>query len=293
MATGVLARTGLRDLVALTKPRITLMVLITTAGGVWLAPVGLTLPVLLATLIGTSLVVSSASTLNMWLEREIDARMARTRNRPLPAGRLDPEPALVFGLSLGALGVPLLAVAVNTISALLAVIALILYVCVYTPMKQRTSIALLVGAVPGAMPPLIGWTAATGSIDLGGILLFLILFFWQIPHFLAISLVRKEDYARAGLQLLPLETTEHATRLQIVLYLGALIPVTLLLFAVRVAGVPYLVAAVALGAVFLGYGLKGLGDRADRKWAWKLFIVSLIYLTLLFGAIVADKLFFG
>src|SRR5688572_25744505 len=185
-----------RDLVSLTKPRITLLVVITTAGGLWLAPGALSPWTVAVTLLATAIVVASANALNCWMERDSDRLMARTRNRPLPAGRLDARVALVFGVALGVASVPLFTFLVNPLTGLLAAIALVSYVWVYTPLKQKSWTALLVGAVPGALPPLMGWTAATGKLELPGLVLFAVLFVWQIPHFIAIALFRQDDYER-------------------------------------------------------------------------------------------------
>src|SRR5258706_10065860 len=194
---------ALGDLVALTKPRVTALVIVTTAGGLWLAPVKVGFTVSGLALLGTVLIVAGASALNMYLERDIDGRMDRTKDRPLPAGRLAPHVALWFGVALSAIAVPILAFGVNTTTALFAVLAHLTYVLAYTPLKQRSPAALLVGAVPGAMPPLLGWTAATGTASWGGVGLFAIIFLWQGPHFLAISIFRKDDYPRPGLKVMP------------------------------------------------------------------------------------------
>lgn len=282
-------RSGAMDFVALTKPRITFMVLVTAAGGFWLAPGRQDAAVPFALLAGTGLVVGGANALNMYLEREIDARMVRTRTRPLPAGRMAPHSALWTGLLLPMLGLPLLFYLVNVLTGTLVAFSLLLYVLVYTPLKQKSSTALLAGAVPGAIPPLVGWTAATDSLDLPGLVLFSLMFLWQVPHFLAIALFRKEDYARAGLQLLPLEASDRATKVQIVLYLAALLPVSILLYTLEVAGKTYLFGAAVLGVVFLGWGLRGMIEETGPRWARQLFVVSLVYLTLLFAILVIDR----
>lgn len=288
-------RPGLvRDLVALTKPRITLMVLLTTAGGLWLAPGALAPLAILATLLGTGLVVSSANALNCWMERDVDRHMARTKNRPLPARRMDPQLALFFGLALGALAVPLLAVAVNALTALLAAVALVSYVWIYTPMKQRSPAALLVGSIPGAMPPLMGWTAATGELQAPGIVLFGILFLWQLPHFLAIALFRHNEYSKAGIQVMPAVRGAARTRLHIAMYAGALVPVSLLLVPLGVLGTTYLVLAGIGGTVFAALCIAGLfrrgedGAGGNNRWARAVFLASLAYLPLLFAAIAID-----
>jgi protoheme IX farnesyltransferase len=279
---------ALADLVALAKPRVTALVITTTAGGLWLAPVKVGLDVAGLAMLGTVLIVAGANALNMYIERDIDGRMDRTRDRPLPAGRLAPRVALWFGVALSVLAVPILAVGVNLTTALLAVLAHLSYVLAYTPLKQRSPAALLVGAVPGAMPPLLGWTAATGSVGWGGLVLFGILFFWQVPHFLAISIFRKDDYARAGLKVMPNTAGLRATKHGIVRYLLALVAVSLLLVPLGVERQGYLVWAGTLDAVFFGWGCYGLRDAASAKWARSLFAVSIVYLVLLFCALVIE-----
>ena len=286
-----------RDFVALAKPRITLMVIITTAGGLFLAPsdsVGHPLSSLtvVCALLGTSLIVAGANALNMYLERESDRHMARTRNRPLPAGRMAPRQALWFGVVLSVVSVPILAIGVNALTALLAVLANLSYVLAYTPMKPRSHFALEIGAVPGAIPPLLGWTAVTNRIDLSGLVLFAILFIWQIPHFHAIALFRREEYARAGLKVMPNVVGDDATKHAIVRYLAVLVAATLLLFPLGVAHRGYLFIAGVLGAVFFGWGCYGLRpslrDQPLRKWARSLFALSIVYLVLLFTVLAVD-----
>ena len=278
------------DLVALTKPRVTVMVVATALGGAWLAArrAGATPSATLAiALVGTALIVGGANALNMYLERDTDALMDRTRNRPLPSGRMAPGVVLAVGLILSAVSLPLLTFAVNAATGLLAAIALVSYVLLYTPLKRRTSAALLVGAVPGAMPPLIGWTSVTGAIELPGVLLFGVLFFWQVPHFLAIATFRQKDYARAGMMVLPVERGERVTRRHIVAYLVALIVVTLLLAAVGVGGPAYAASAVVLGGAFLALGAWGLRPGTGTRWARGLFFGSMVYLVLLLTALMA------
>lgn len=276
-----------RDLLSLAKPRITLMVVITTAGGLALAG-GVDAWTALWTLLGTALVVGSANTLNCWLERDIDSRMARTKDRPLPAGRLDPRIALVFGIALALISVPLLTWAVNPLTGALAALALVSYVCIYTPMKQITPAALLVGSVPGALPPLIGWTAATGRLEWAGITLFGILFFWQLPHFIAIAIFRQSEYANAGFRVLPAVRGVKVAKVHAVVHTVALIAVSLCLVPLHVAGPVYLVAALGLGAYFSRVLIQGLGPEGGAAWARKLFGASLVYLPLLFVALAVD-----
>ena len=278
------------DLLALAKPRITALVVFTTAIGLWLAPHGLRPLTIALTLVGTVLIVAAANVLNMYLERDTDALMARTMHRPLPAHRMDPGVALKFGIALAAVSVPLLTFAVGALPGLLASIALVSYVLLYTPMKRQTAASLLVGALPGAIPPLIGWTAATERLDLPGILLFAVMFLWQVPHFLAITLFRKEDYARAGLVVQPNEPGgEREARANIVRYTVALVAVSLLFVPLGVGRGAYLAVALMIGAVFLGYAIAGLRQGAGRRWARNLFLLSLLYLPVLFGALVIDR----
>jgi protoheme IX farnesyltransferase len=277
------------DLVSLTKPRLSGLVIATTAGGMWLAPGELTAPRILVTLLATSGTVGAANALNCYWERDSDRFMARTRNRPLPSGRMEPGVALGFGLVLAAVSLPALALGANPLTALLGLVALLSYVLMYTPLKARTAAAMLVGAVPGALPPLMGWTAVTGRIDAGGYVLFAILFLWQIPHFIAIALFRKEEYAAAGLKSVPLERGDDSSRLQIVLYLVALVPMTLLPFQLGIAGGWYLATAVMLGLSFLGLGTVGLFRSLGRTWARQTFLFSLLYLAGLFAALMLDS----
>jgi len=279
----------LADYVALTKPRITVLVVFTTAIGLMVAGVRTSAYLALCTIAGTALVVASANVLNMYLERDVDARMRRTMGRPLPAGRMQPRPALVFGVSLGVLSLALLAFAVGPLPALLAALALVTYVLLYTPMKQRSPAALLVGAAAGAAPPLIGSTAATGGLELPGLLLFAVLFLWQVPHFLAITLFRREEYARAGLQVQVNEWGgERRARLNIVLYTAAVVSASILFVPLGIARLPFLVVALAAGALFLAYGIKGIFGNAGDRWARNEFFVSLTYLTVLLVALLLD-----
>ena len=282
--------TAPRDLLQLAKPRITALVLFTTASGLWLAPHGLPLRTVIFTILGTVLIVAAANALNMYLERDSDALMSRTMKRPLPARRMEPKVALRFGLILAAISVPLLTFAVGALPGLLASIALVSYVLLYTPMKRMSAASLLVGALPGAIPPLIGWTAATERLDLPGVLLFAVMFLWQVPHFLAITLFRKEEYARAGLVVQPNEPGgERAARMNIVRYTVALVAVSLLFVPIGTAHAGYLLAALLAGLTFLGYGLLGLRADSGPRWAHNLFLLSLLYLPVVFGALMLDR----
>jgi protoheme IX farnesyltransferase len=254
----------------------------------WLAPgrrTALGAAVLLA---GTTAVVGAANALNEFLERDIDARMRRTRDRPLPSGRLDPRVAIALGLAVPAVALPALAWFVNGLTATLAALALFTYVCVYTPLKQRSTLALFVGAIPGAIPPLMGWTAVTGRLDPGGLVLFAVLFLWQLPHFLAISLYLREDYARAGLRVFSLVHGERATQIAAAATSAALVPASVALVPLGVAGPAYGVAAALLGCGLTAFAASGLWQRRPAtRWARSFFLFTLAYLTLLFAALLA------
>ncbi len=280
----------LRDVVSLAKPRITLMVLLTAAGGMWLAPGSLDALTVFVMVSTTGLVVAAANSLNCWLERDSDRLMRRTANRPLPDRRLPPSVALTMGVVLGLISIPVLTFFVNPLTGALGAIALISYVTVYTPMKRTSSVALLVGSVPGALPPLMGWTAATGKLEAPGLALFAILFLWQVPHFIAISIYRQEDYARAGLKTLPGERGEAVATMQTIFYTGLLVVVSVLLYVYRVSGMVYLASALVLGIGFFGIAVSGLRAENKHRWARKTFIASLFYLTFLFAAIIVDGL---
>lgn len=280
-----------RDFVTLTKPRITLMVLITTLGGYLIGtrffnverPASVWLPLLA----GSALIVGGANTLNMWMERDSDGLMKRTSTRPLPQGRMNPDTVLRFGLLLSVLALPLL-VYVHLTTALLGLVALLSYVLLYTPLKQRTALALLVGAVPGALPPLMGWSAARGTVDGPGLVLFSVMFLWQVPHFLAIATFRQSEYERAGIKVLPAERGRAVTRHQVVRYSAALVLTSVLLVPMGVGGPTYLVASLVLGALFFALSLVGLRKSAGDKWAKQLFFASIIYLTGIFAALLLD-----
>ncbi|NVB36531.1 protoheme IX farnesyltransferase [Pseudenhygromyxa sp. WMMC2535] len=287
-----------RDLLELTKPGIVRMCLVMTAGGLWLAPTiegDLSTKVWrwVAALIGSGLAVASANAFNMVWEREGDRSMARTRNRPLAAGRMPALGANAFAGLLGVAAMVVLILGTNLLTAGLAAFALASYVLVYTPLKRITPLALVIGAVPGAIPPLLGWTAATDSFDLPGAVLFGILLVWQMPHFLAISIFRKQDYAAAGIRCVPVVRGELVAKFQAIAWALALIPVSLALTPLGITGNLYMGLALALGLVFLAWSIKGLSSReakSDIRWARQLFVLSLVYLPALTLALVADLL---
>ena len=293
MRTGVTALaaspTRVGDFLELTKPRITTLVVITAGVGYAVgAPRGLDAAAFVALLIGTALVAGGASALNQYWERDADARMERTRFRPIPAGRVAPAEALAFGLAVAGAGLVLLST-INGLTALLGLAALASYVLAYTPLKRVTSLCTVVGAIPGALPPMMGWAAARGSVDAGAWALFGVLFLWQLPHFLAIGWIFREDYARGGFPMLTvLDRDGRSTARQMMLYSAALIPVTLAAGALASAGIGYLTGALALGLVFFA---------ASARFAWKrsvaaariLFFVSVLYLPALLGLLVFDR----
>jgi protoheme IX farnesyltransferase len=275
-----------KDLLLLAKPRLSGLVVLTTAGGVALAPGRIGVARAVVTIAGTAAVVGAANALNCWLERDVDARMRRTRDRPLPAGRVEPFVAFALGIAVPIFAVPVLALVASPLTALLAFLALSLYVAVYTPMKRRSTLALFVGAVPGAIPPLMGWTAVTGRLDAGGLALFALLFAWQLPHFLAISIYLAEDYARGGLQVFALVHGERATRGWIAVSAVLLLAVSLALVPLGVAGTAYGLVAALAGAALVAGALSGLG-RSGGRWARNLFLGTLLHLTALFAALLA------
>jgi protoheme IX farnesyltransferase len=274
----------LRDIVLLSKPRLSTLVMITCAGGMWLAPGSIAPARAILAVLATAAVVGAANALNCFMERDLDARMRRTRDRPLPAGRLDPMVAVALGVTVPAFAIPALALAAGRLTAGLALVALLSYVLVYTPLKRRSPLALFVGAVPGAIPPAMGWTAVTGRLDAGALALFAVLFAWQLPHFLAVSLYLEDDYGRAGLPVFARVHGEPATRRAIfgssVLMLGA----SLLPVAAGIAGPAYAATAAALGLGLVTYAAVGLRGRA--RWARGFFLSTLAYLTAIFAALV-------
>ena len=278
---------SLRDVFDLAKPRITSMVVFTTAMGLWLAPgsIGAARTALL--LFGTALLVGSANTLNCWYERETDGLMNRTRHRPLPAGRLDPSVALALGIVGAAFAIPILSFAINPLTALLGAIAHASYVLVYTPLKKVSPWALEVGAIPGAIPPLMGWTAATGTLSLPGWFLFGILFFWQIPHFLAIAIYLEADYRRGGLKVFTVLRGPVTAARWLAFYTVALITVSLLAQPLGLAGAAYTVVAVVLGVGFLAFAVRGVTGAAEAGWARKTMLYSIAWLTALMLSLVA------
>jgi protoheme IX farnesyltransferase len=278
----------------LTKPEINFLIAIATFTGFYLGwpPQlhGFPFMLLINTLLGTLLVASGTGTLNQYVERRFDAQMRRTARRPLAAGRLEPSSALWFGILLSAAGSIYLAVAVNALSSLLAILTLVSYLVMYTPLKRKTPFCMVVGALPGAMPPLIGWAAASGRLSLHAWVLYLILFLWQFPHFMAIAWMYREDYSGAGYMVLPLgEESGIFMSRQVLVTSLALIPVSLSPAAIGDAGLFYFVAACVLSGGFFYYSAR-LAVRRNNIAARRLLMVSIIYLPLLFFFMVLDKI---
>ena len=286
----------LADYLALTKPRLNFLVVATSAAGYYLGaaarPDLLSLSALgpmTVAVAGTALVAGGAAVLNQLYERDTDAMMRRTRLRPLPDGRVAPSDARAFGFALSAIGLALLAARANLLAAALALATLVIYLTIYTPMKRRTSIATLVGAVPGALPPLIGWTASHGAVSVGGAALFAIVFLWQIPHFMAIAWLYRDDYSKAGFPMLPvIEPEGRRAGRQAVIYAAALVPVTLVPALVGVSGLIYAGIALVLGVVLLALAIRFAMTRSDQS-ARALFLGSIVYLPLLWIAMIANR----
>ena len=274
----------------LTKARLTCLVMLTTLVGFYAGSPGAVESWLLVhTLLGTALLASGAAALNQFLERNLDALMSRTQDRPLPSGRLQPNTVLLCGGAAAAAGLIELALMVNLLTALLGAICLTLYLFIYTPLKRLTTLNTVVGAIPGALPPLMGWTAAQGEINMGGWSLFAMQFFWQLPHFMAIAWLYREDYARAGFKMLPVVDPDgRSTGFQAASHSLGLLAVSLTPFVFGVAGVLYLIGALALGLGFLGLTIRFARrlTRADARWV---FLGSIIYLPLVLGLLVWDK----
>jgi protoheme IX farnesyltransferase len=269
---------AVRDYLELSKSRIVMMVLITAAAGYFFAAPQVQWPLLINMLLGTGLVAAGTNALNQYVEREHDAKMRRTRLRPLPDGRITPRAALLFSVSISIIGTLYLGITVNWLTAALGALTLMTYIFIYTPLKRVSTICTLIGAVPGAIPPLMGWTAATGALGTGGWIVFAILFFWQLPHFMAISWMYRDDYARGGFAMLAVQDDDgRATARQAVLYSFALLTVSVLPPLFGLATFVYLMGALAAGAALTVASYAFLADRTHRS-ARRLFMSSNIYL---------------
>jgi protoheme IX farnesyltransferase len=284
------ARERLSAYLELTKPRITFLIVLTSAAGFGLASrSGIDYVALLSALFGIALLSSGIATLNQYAERDLDGLMRRTAGRPLPSGKIAPWEALAFGAGLTIAAEVYLLTLVNPLSALLGLTVIAGYLFGYTPLKTRSSLSTVVGAFPGAVPPLIGWTAATGTLSIEGWVLFAILFLWQFPHFLAIAWMYREDYSRAGILMLPVvEPDGRVTAQQIVLYTLMLIPVSLLPTVLGISGRIYFFGAIVLGLLFL-YSSVRAAFSMSRQHAKQLLLASVLYLPLLFILMVVNK----
>lgn len=293
-----------RDFVTVTKPGIVRSNLLSTVTAFWLAsrtvgesvgaPTGLSgFLLLFYTVIGTALILASSCVLNNYLDRDLDRLMERTKNRP-SVKKMSPRLLLGYGVGLGMVGVVFLAALVNIMTAVLALLGIFLYVIVYTMLLKRTnSLNTVVGGFSGSIPPMIGWCAVTGSLDAAAGILFIILFLWQPPHFLALAMLRNEEYHKAGFKMLPSEGGIEETKWQMLLWIAAMIPASLLLFLLPPLGYLYLIAMTVLGGVWLVYALYGIIGKVknEKRWAGKMFGYSLIYLVAMYVVIFIDAAF--
>lgn len=284
---------GMRERIAafveLTKPRIAFMLVLTSAAGFYIGTKGgFDLPLFASSMIGILLLAFGVATLNQYVERDIDALMDRTAKRPIPTQRITPNEALIFGILQCAVSEIYLYFLVNPLTAILGLTVIVGYVFLYTPLKTRTSASTAIGAIPGAMPPLMGWTAAANEITIGAWALFALLFLWQFPHFLAIAWMYKEQYAKAGIKMLPVvERDGRITARQIVLFAIMMVPVSLAPFFLGFAGLVYLIGATILGIWFLFESVQTARAKTVER-ARRLLMVSVMYLPLIFGLLVAD-----
>jgi protoheme IX farnesyltransferase len=278
------------DHIALTKPRLNFLVVASSAAGYYLGTANSVSGWLMAQAVaGTALVAAGSAVLNQLYERDTDALMRRTRQRPLPDGRISNIDALIFGVALSVAGVITLAVRANLLAAGLALATLVVYLLVYTPMKRQTPLSTIVGAVPGALPPLIGWTAARGIVDAGGLSLFAIVFLWQIPHFMAIAWMYRDDYSKAGFPMLPvIEPDGRRAGRQAMIYAWALLPVSLMPTWAGVSGWNAFAIAALLGIGLIVLSMRFAAARTDQS-ARTLFYATIIYLPLLWTALIIDK----
>jgi heme o synthase len=282
------AKHVVRDYLELSKSRIVFMVVITTAAGFLFAAEHVSPLLLLHTLLGTALVAAGTNALNQWVERDHDARMHRTRLRPLPAGRITARAALIFSAGIAIAGTIYLGLAVNWLTAFLGAFTLTSYIFVYTPLKRISTINTIIGAIPGAIPPLMGWTAATNQLALGGWIAFGILFLWQLPHFMAISWMHREDYGRGGFAMLAVRDADGAAvGRQAVFYTLALLPVSIAPTLFALTGISYLVGASLCGVALLAAAVRFAFDR-DARNARRLFMISNLYLLTVMLLLVVD-----
>nr|WP_245954644.1 heme o synthase [Paenibacillus flagellatus] len=282
-----------KDFVYLAKPGILFSNIITAFGGYWVAwgnsGEDFNAVLMAWAMLGTLLVMASGTVLNNYLDRDMDQKMTRTRKRALPTGVLQPKVVFWYGIALGAIGLSVLCLLVNPLTALLGVVGLLVYVLVYTAWLKRTSpLSTTIGGISGSMPPVIGYCAITGELDMGAWVLFGILFFWQPPHFWALGMRRKEEYRAAGFPLLPVVRGNEVTKMHMIRFLVMLVPVSLLMYAYGYVGEIYLIAAIALGLAWTFLGLAGFRTNDDDNWAKRMFVFSINYLPILFIIMIID-----
>lgn len=280
-----------QDYVALTKPRILMLLLFTGYAAMWVAAGGPPPWIqALPAMVGLALSCGAANAINMWYDRDIDSIMHRTRNRPVPAGRLSPGQALAFGIAAGALSFVLLAAAVNLLSALLALGGMLYYVCIYTMWLKRSSVQnIVIGGAAGAVPPLVGWAAVAGEISWAAVVMFLIVFVWTPPHFWALALFRNEDYRRASVPMMPVVRGEGATKRQIMIYSALMVPAAAALYWTGAAGGLYLVVALISSLLYLGMNVALCRERLPAcRWAVRSFAGSVIWLGVIFLVMMCD-----
>jgi heme o synthase len=281
-------RSRIADYLELSKARIVMLVLVTTAAGYFMAAPHIELLPLIHLLVGTALVAAGTNALNQYVEREHDAKMRRTRLRPLPGGRITPRAALLFSAGVAVIGTVYLAFVVNWLTAFLGALTLTSYIFVYTPLKRVSTICTIVGAVPGAIPPLMGFAAATGTLSIGAWIAFSVMFFWQLPHFMAISWIYREDYGRAGFVMTSVRDEDGLdTSRQAVFFTLALVAVTILPTVLGLTGGVYLIGALAFGAAFIATSIRFFQDRSNRT-AMRLFMTSNLYLIAVMSLLVVS-----
>ncbi|MGH7499835.1 MAG: heme o synthase, partial [Gemmatimonadales bacterium] len=279
------------DLITLTKPRIISLLLVTTLAPMFITPAGLpTISQLFWVTLGGYMMAGGANTINMWFDRDIDSTMSRTRLRPIPTGRISPAAGLAFGIGLGAMAFAVFWFLVNPLSAWLALSGLLFYVFIYTIWLKRSSPQnIVIGGAAGAFPPLVGWAAMTGRLDLAAVYLFAIIFYWTPPHFWALALIKQADYARAGVPMMPVVRGEARTKYEMLVYTLVLLPLTIMPTLFGALGVFYGVAAALLGARLLWYCVRLLREKSITPVAWQMYRYSLLYLALLFVAMGVDR----
>ena len=281
----------IKDYITLTKPRITFFCLLMTAGGIGLSQGNKQVYLIIAALLGTALSVASANIFNMIYENQTDKLMQRTKFRPLPMAKISLLSAFIFALILGLLSLFIFAFFINILTAILALFAILSYSLIYTPLKYRTPLALVIGAVPGAIPPLLGFTSFDNKITLSAVVFFGILFAWQIPHFIAICIFHDKDYENAGIKVVSLIRGNKVAKIQAFLWSVFLFVMSLLLYPLNQAGIFYLITAFCLGIWYLALALKGIKSQNDYEWSRRFFYASLIYLPILILGLLFDRLF--